>query len=83
MQQDPSTRALVLGYADSSGSVAANQKISLQRAEAVRTYLVDRHGIDASRIQVEGHGSSDPVASNDTREGRIKNRRLEMAVGGL
>ena len=80
MQQDPDIRALILGYTDSTGSPEANQRLSLQRAEAVRAYLVERHGIEASRIDVEGRGSSDPVASNETAEGRAQNRRAVIVL---
>src|SRR5699024_12810583 len=51
--------------------------LSEQRAEAVKEYLVQRHGIDPSRITTEGRGSADPVASNDTDEGRRENRRAD------
>ena len=75
MRQDPNLDAQVLGYTDSTGSADANQRLSEQRAEAVKEYLVQRHGIDASRITTEGRGSADPVASNDTEDGRRQNRR--------
>ncbi len=80
MKQDPSAQALVIGYTDSRGSDAANQKMSERRAEAVKTYLVQRHGIDASRIQTEGRGSAEPVASNDTAAGRAQNRRAVVII---
>ncbi|MEP7013656.1 MAG: OmpA family protein [Acidobacteriota bacterium] len=69
MKQDPELRAQVLGYTDPSGSAAANQRISEQRAQAVKDYLVSRHGIDPSRITTEGRGSSDSTgnASEDRR----------------
>jgi outer membrane protein OmpA-like peptidoglycan-associated protein len=59
MKQDPTLRAQVLGYTDPSGSASANQRISEQRAQAVKNYLVTRHGIDPSRITTEGRGSQD------------------------
>ncbi len=59
MKQDPSSRALVLGYTDPSGSPDGNQRMSEQRAEAVKSYLVTRHGIDPSRITTEGRGSAE------------------------
>lgn len=69
MKQDPELRALVLGYSDPSGSADANQRISEQRAEAVRNYLVTRHGIDPSRIRTEGRGSAESTgdATDDRR----------------
>lgn len=69
MKQDPEVRAEVLGYADASGSPAGNQAISQQRAQAVKNYLVTRHGIDPSRITVEGRGSAESTgnAAQDRR----------------
>jgi outer membrane protein OmpA-like peptidoglycan-associated protein len=63
MKQDPSLRAQVLGYTDTSGSASANQKMSDQRAQAVKNYLVTRHGIDPSRITTEGRGSADSTGN--------------------
>ncbi|HEY0782173.1 MAG TPA: OmpA family protein, partial [Thermoanaerobaculia bacterium] len=69
MKQDPALRAQVLGYSDTKGSTAANQRISEQRAAAVKNYLVTRHGIDPNRITVEGKGSADSTgeAAQDRR----------------
>ncbi len=80
MKQDPSAQALVIGYTDDRGSNSANQKMSERRAEAVKTYLVQRHGIDPSRIRTEGRGSAEPVASNDTAAGRAQNRRAVVII---
>lgn len=80
MKQDPAATALIVGYTDSTGSAATNQRMSRQRAEAARQYLVARHGIDASRISVEGKGAADPVAPNDTAAGRKENRRAVIVV---
>ncbi|MCH9647520.1 MAG: OmpA family protein [Deltaproteobacteria bacterium] len=80
MKQDPAVRAQVTGYSDGRGSSAGNQTMSERRAEAVKAYLVSRHGIDASRIDTEGKGSADPVASNDTSEGRNQNRRAVIRL---
>jgi outer membrane protein OmpA-like peptidoglycan-associated protein len=63
MRQDPDLRALVIGYSDPSGSSDANQRISEQRAEAVKNYLVTRHGIDPSRITTEGRGSAESTGN--------------------
>lgn len=57
MKQDPDLAAQVIGYSDPSGNADANQRISEQRAQAVKNYLVTRHGIDPSRIRTEGRGS--------------------------
>lgn len=59
MKQDSDLRAQVIGYSDAGGSSDANQRISEQRAEAVKNYLVTRHGIDPSRITTEGRGSAE------------------------
>lgn len=68
MRQDPDIRAMVVGYTDASGSSDANQRMSEQRAEAVKNYLVTRHGIDPARIQTEGRGSAE--ASGDAEQDR-------------
>lgn len=80
MKQDPGATARIVGYTDATGQASANQALSVRRAEAARDYLVRRHGIDARRIQTEGRGSSDPVASNDTPAGRKENRRAVIVV---
>jgi OmpA-OmpF porin, OOP family len=69
MKQDPDARALVIGYTDASGSADANQRMSEQRAQAVKNYLVTRHGIDPSRIRTEGRGSAESTGDpeNDRR----------------
>jgi outer membrane protein OmpA-like peptidoglycan-associated protein len=69
MKQDPELRAMVIGYTDPSGSAEGNQRMSEQRAEAVKNYLVTRHGIDPTRIRTEGRGSSESTgdAEQDRR----------------
>jgi OOP family OmpA-OmpF porin len=67
------------GYTDSSGPEEYNQRLSERRAVAVRDYFVDK-GIAAENITLQGHGMSNPVASNDTREGRARNRRVELSA---
>jgi len=69
----------VEGHTDSIGTEAYNQKLSVRRADAVRDYLAAQ-GVDASRMTVVGKGESDPVASNDTADGRAQNRRVELLV---
>lgn len=69
----------VTGHTDSRGSNAWNAVLSKHRAEAVKKYLVE-HGIDATRFaSTEGMGPKVPVADNKTKEGRSKNRRVEIA----
>ena len=72
----PEVAIILAGYADSTGSEAYNYRLSLRRANAVRKYLLERHGIAPPRIIVQAYGESKPVASNDTKEGRSLNRRV-------
>jgi outer membrane protein OmpA-like peptidoglycan-associated protein len=65
----------IAGYTDSTGSDEFNLKLSGQRADAVRTFLVEQ-GLNAASVTSMGMGSADPVASNDTAVGRQQNRRL-------
>lgn len=67
------------GHTDNVGSDASNQTLSQSRAESVRKYMVDK-GIDADRILAKGYGESKPIATNDTSEGRQKNRRTEVRI---
>jgi OOP family OmpA-OmpF porin len=68
------------GYTDSVGPDDYNQQLSQRRAQAVVDTLVKQHGIDASRLQAVGYGEADPVASNDTAEGRAENRRVMASL---
>ncbi|MEL6614405.1 MAG: OmpA family protein, partial [Bacteroidota bacterium] len=68
-------RVRIEGHTDSDGTDATNQDLSERRAMAVKRYLT-RHGIDASRLETQGFGESQPVASNDTPEGKAMNRRV-------
>ena len=72
---------IAIGHTDSIGSNAYNQKLSMRRASAVKAYLVSK-GIEANRIYTEGKGETQPVADNKTKEGRAKNRRVEIEVVG-
>jgi hypothetical protein len=67
------------GYTDNSGDAATKQRASLARAEAVRAVL-QRAGVAVDRITVDGRGSENPIASNDTEEGRARNNRIELVV---
>jgi OOP family OmpA-OmpF porin len=69
------TKIAVEGYTDSVGSDAYNQGLSERRAQSVRQYLVDK-GLSPSMVVASGSGESNPVASNDTAEGRSQNRRV-------
>ena len=72
---------IAIGHTDSIGTKAYNQKLSVRRANAVKAYLVSK-GIEANRIYTEGKGETQPVADNRTKEGRAKNRRVEIEVVG-
>jgi len=72
---------IAVGHTDSVGTDAYNQKLSVQRSEAVKAYLVSA-GIEKSRVYTEGKGELQPVADNKTAEGRSKNRRVEIEVVG-
>lgn len=74
-------RVQIVGHTDSHGSRLANIGLSLERAHAVRDYLVAR-GIAAQRMSALGAGPDRPVADNDTAEGRARNRRIEFRIGG-
>ncbi len=69
----------IAGHTDSVGSDSYNMKLSRERAETVRDYLVNR-GISAARLTTRGYGESNPVVSNDTDVGRAKNRRVELRI---
>ena len=72
---------IAVGHTDSIGTDAYNQKLSVRRAEAVKAYLVSK-GIEKNRVYTEGKGKKQPVADNKTKEGRAKNRRVEIEVVG-
>ena len=72
---------IAVGHTDSIGSDAYNQKLSVRRAESVKAYLVSK-GIEKNRVYTEGKGEKQPVADNKTKEGRAKNRRVEIEVVG-
>ncbi len=78
--QNSDTDVTIFGHTDSTGSLDINQRLSLQRAQSVQNYLQTK-GIDAKRIiKVEGKAYTEPVASNDTAEGRAANRRVEVFI---
>jgi outer membrane protein OmpA-like peptidoglycan-associated protein len=77
LQDNPDWRIRVEGHTDSTGTKAANQALSLKRAQAVVDYLVNR-GVKRARLEAVGKGDSDPLASNDTAAGRKRNRRIQL-----
>jgi len=72
---------IAVGHTDSVGADAYNQKLSVARAEAVKAYMVSK-GIERNRVYTEGKGEKQPVADNKTKDGRAKNRRVEIEVVG-
>ncbi len=79
LQNYPGTDVLIVGHTDSVGSDDYNLRLSYQRAEAARQYLISQ-GVPAARIRVEGRGELEPVATNETEAGRQLNRRVEIAI---
>lgn len=69
----------VVGHTDNRGDAATNMKLSLQRAQVVKAYLAEHSGA-GDRIQAVGHGADEPIAENDSEEGRKLNRRTEIHV---
>jgi outer membrane protein OmpA-like peptidoglycan-associated protein len=74
----PDTKIQVVGHTDSRGTDAYNQKLSQRRADAVKKYLLDSGRVKANMITAEGRGEAEPIADNKTKEGRFKNRRVEI-----
>jgi outer membrane protein OmpA-like peptidoglycan-associated protein len=79
LKKYPKTNITVAGYTDSTGSDAYNQGLSERRASSVKFMLVS-YGVDGSRVTSAGFGKSNPVASNDTADGRAQNRRVELHI---
>lgn len=77
LKDDPKVLVSIVGHTDSTGSDAVNNPLSLERAQSVRDYIVER-GVAPTRIQVAGRGEREPVADNATEDGRAKNRRVEI-----
>jgi outer membrane protein OmpA-like peptidoglycan-associated protein len=77
----PGLKLAIEGYTDTTGTAAFNQTLSEQRANAVRDYLIQQ-GLDAGSVTAQGFGPADPVASNDTPQGRQQNRRVEIIISG-
>ncbi|MCK5768981.1 OmpA family protein [Algiphilus sp.] len=75
----PDLEVEVAGHTDSLGSDEYNQELSQRRAESVKQYLAD-HGVPAGQVSAVGYGESEPVATNDTEEGREENRRVEIRI---
>ncbi len=79
LKEYPHMKIEIAGHTDNTGDADANLKLSQQRAEVVRSYLLE-HGIEPERLTAKGYGSSRPQASNETEEGRQENRRTEFKI---
>lgn len=80
LRNNPNTDVRIIGHTDNTGSDAVNNPLSLDRAASTRNYLTGR-GVDGRRISIEGMGERQPIATNDTAQGRSRNRRVEIYVG--
>ncbi len=80
MKANPTFKIYVVGHTDMKGDLKYNMDLSAQRAAAVVKYLVDKHKIDPLRLSAQGVGPLSPVATNETEEGRTKNRRVELVL---
>jgi outer membrane protein OmpA-like peptidoglycan-associated protein len=80
LRGNPNAEVRIIGHTDSTGSDAINNPLSVDRAASTRDYLVAR-GVSAAAFRIEGRGSHEPVASNNTESGRAQNRRVEIYVG--
>ncbi|HKL18998.1 MAG TPA: OmpA family protein, partial [Halalkalibaculum sp.] len=77
MQEDTELRLIIRGHTDNTGSSNANLELSIDRANAVKDFLV-KQGVSNDRIAAFGYGETRPIASNETQEGREENRRVEL-----
>ncbi len=80
LEEHPDLRIAIEGHTDSTGNDDHNLDLSIRRAVAVREYLIDAYGIEASRLEADGFGETQPVEDNETPEGRQQNRRVELVV---
>jgi outer membrane protein OmpA-like peptidoglycan-associated protein len=79
LREHPDRSLAIEGFTDNVGNAVVNEELSLRRAAAVRAALMDA-GVDGARIVARGYGATYPVATNDTAEGRQRNRRVEIVV---
>jgi len=77
LKVNPGLRVEIQGHTDSRGSIALNMRLSEERAQSVRRYLLGK-GVDADQMTAKGYGPGRPIATNDTAEGRARNRRVEL-----
>ena len=77
IKKDPSAKFTINGHSSAEGTVEHNMSLSVDRANSVKSYLVNA-GINAANLSIKGHGASDPMTSNDTEAGKALNRRVEI-----
>ena len=77
LSQQPSMEVRIVGHTDSTGSDAINNPLSVNRAQSARNHLVSR-GVDSGRIAIDGRGAREPIADNNTEQGRARNRRIDI-----
>ncbi len=83
LKNNPSTYVVLTGFTDNAGSPEYNLGLARRRAESVEAYLVDKFNVSVGRIVTQWYGLADPVAGNDTSDGRRQNRRVESIVMGF
>jgi OOP family OmpA-OmpF porin len=83
MKKYPNTTAVIEGHTDNVDTAEFNKKLSDERANSVRQYLINNFGIKASRLSAVGYGLTKPIASNSTEEGRQKNRRVQAVIKAM
>jgi OOP family OmpA-OmpF porin len=83
MKSYPSARAEIEGHTDSTGPADYNTELSQKRADSVRSYLISKFAIDASRLTAKGYGPSRPIADNKTKAGRAQNRRVVATLSAM
>ena len=80
LKDNPKVKVEIGGHSDSTGSEKANQSISEKRAQSAKKYIQDKFNIAGDRMTVKDYGTTKPVADDKTKEGRAKNRRVEIKV---
>lgn len=81
VKSDPAAKLTIVGHTDATGTAEKNKALSLDRAQSVKTRLVELCACDAARLKAEGMGPDQPLESNDTPVGRALNRRVEIMLG--
>lgn len=79
LKKYPKIRIEIQGHTDSQGASSYNQALSQRRSDAVKKYLVN-NGIDNNRLVAKGYGETKPISTNNTAEGRLKNRRIDIII---